>query len=193
MPQRINDTDTIAGIILIIVIVLLIRSWKKRKLKIENIEERPYQSENAASRINYADRYEAISLLTRNEWYEYKKLQKLIENTELQICPKVRLMDIITPHRGTRDYKTLQYKIQAKHVDFVICDKDLRIKAILEIDDNSHKQEDRKLRDEFVDQILTSVGYKVIRTYAITEEVVKKLTENDDPAMELSSNAPQIP
>ncbi len=48
----------------------------------------------------------------------------------------------------------------------------MHIKAILELDDNSHNKKDRQNRDAFVDQILTSVGYKVIRTYAITENIL---------------------
>lgn len=66
-------------------------------------------------------------------------------------------------------------KIQSKHVDFVLCDQDLRIKAILELDDNSHNQQDRKERDLFVDEVLQSVGYRVIRTRSITEATLDPL------------------
>lgn len=66
-------------------------------------------------------------------------------------------------------------KIQSKHVDFVLYDQDLRIKAILELDDNSHNQQDRKERDLFVDEVLQSVGYRVIRTRSITEATLDPL------------------
>lgn len=119
----------------------------------------------------YKDAYQAKYLLTRNEWYEYKKLKKLAEGEGLQICPKVRLLDIIEPRTGS-NYMSLLGKIQSKHVDFVICDQDLHIKAILELDDNSHNQKDRQERDTFVDEILTSVGYTVIRTRSITDNTL---------------------
>lgn len=66
-------------------------------------------------------------------------------------------------------------KIQSKHVDFVICDQNLYIKAIIELDDNSHDQPDRRERDKFVDDVLSSVGYTVIHTRAVTEETLAPL------------------
>ena len=122
--------------------------------------------------INYRRAYQARQLFTRNEWQNYKKLRDIAEIKGYIICPKVRLLDIIEPKKGERKYKTLFYKIQAKHVDFVICDKDMHIKAIIELDDNSHDTKDRKERDEFVNMILHSVGYKVIHTRYITNDIL---------------------
>ena len=67
------------------------------------------------------------------------------------------------------------YKIQAKHVDFVICDKDMHIKVIIELDDSSHDKKDRKERDEFVDLILQSVGYKVIHSRYIMNNILDQV------------------
>lgn len=124
---------------------------------------------------DYTGKYQKKLLLTKNEWYEYRKLKQLAENKGLQVCPKVRLLDLIEPRRGDPKYKTHFYKIQAKHVDFVICDQNLYVKAILELDDNSHNQAERKKRDEFVDQILKDVGYTVIRTCSITESTLNEI------------------
>lgn len=126
---------------------------------------------------DYSQSYQRKYLLTKNEYREYLTLRKLAAEKGLIICPKVRLLDIIEPRKGEKDYKSLFFKVQAKHVDFVICDNDLRIKAILELDDSSHDQQDRQARDAFVDQILTSVGYKVIHTRAVTETTLDGLTE----------------
>lgn len=131
-------------------------------------------------RTEYTGKYQKKYLLTKNEWYEYRKLRQLAESKGLQICPKVRLLDLIEPRRGDPKYKTLFYKIQAKHVDFVICDQNLYVKAILELDDNSHNQTNRKERDEFVDLILKDVGYTVIRTRSITDTTLDIL-ENKNP------------
>lgn len=119
--------------------------------------------------------YQAKYLLTRNEWYEWKKLQKLASAHGLMVCPKVRLLDIIEPRKG-ENYRSLLGKIQSKHVDFVICDQDLRIKGVLELDDNSHNRADRQARDTFVDEILTDVEYKVIHTRGITENSLDPIT-----------------
>lgn len=124
---------------------------------------------------DYTQSYQAKYLLTKNEWYEYRKLKEYAGKMNLQVCPKVRLLDIIEPRSGSNNYMALIGKIQSKHVDFVICDQNLYIKAILELDDNSHNRADRQERDHFVDEILSSVGYKVIRTRSITEDTLKPL------------------
>ena len=127
---------------------------------------------SAEPEADYSQSYQAKYLLTKNEWYEYKKLKRFANEKDLQVCPKVRLLDLVEPRKGAEHYKSLFYKIQAKHVDFLICDQDLHIKAVVELDDNSHKKTDRQERDRFVDQVLTSCGYKVIRTRAVTEETL---------------------
>ena len=127
---------------------------------------------NDLNELDYRKSYQARYLLTKNEWHEFKALQKVADEKDYMICPKVRLLDIIEPIKGQKKYRTLFYKIQAKHVDFVICDRDVHIKAIIELDDSSHNREDRIERDHFVDEILRSVGYKVIHAKAITPEIL---------------------
>lgn len=158
----------IIGILLIIIFVLVTVN-----LKIKFKQESEYS--NDTSPIDYKNSYQRKYLLTKNEWHAYKKLQDLAAKRELQVCPKVRMLDLVEPRRGEKHYKTLFWKVQAKHVDFLICDKDLNIKAILELDDNSHNTNERKERDTFVDEVLTSVGYKVIRAKYINEDVLDHL------------------
>lgn len=124
---------------------------------------------------NIIESYRARYLLTKNELYNYKLLKPIADAKGYVICPKVRLLDIIEPIRGQKKYKTLFYKIQAKHVDFVICDQGMHIKAIIELDDSSHDRQDRQERDRFVNLILTSVGYKVIHTRQITENIFENI------------------
>lgn len=155
----------------IIVICFILKFTNIKKDKHKNINEIPtiiYPQKTE----DYQTKYQAKYLLTKNEWYEYKKLHEVALKHNLQICPKVRLADIIEPRKGTGEWQKLFFKIQAKHIDFLICDYSLRILAVLELDDNSHKQADRQERDKFVDDILRSVGYKVIRTKSITDEVI---------------------
>lgn len=148
--------------------------WNENTQKWENIKNIQTSPESEKESIDYAKAYQAKYLLTKNEWYEYKKLKQYAAEKQLQVCPKVRLLDLIEPKQG-KGYMSALGKIQSKHVDFVITDPDLRIKAILELDDNSHNTADRKERDQFVDMILSSVGYKVIHTRSITEETLKDI------------------
>lgn len=145
--------------------------WKTEREQQENPkEEHDIKKDNYE--INYKEAYQARRLFTKNEWQNYKKLREVAEVKGYIICPKVRLLDIIEPRRGEKKYKTLFYKVQAKHVDFVICDQDMSIKAIIELDDSSHNSKDRIERDQFVDLILKSVGYKVIHTRYINYDIL---------------------
>ena len=125
--------------------------------------------------IDYQHAYQSRFLLSKNEYHAFKELQKLVTGKEYMIFPKVRLLDLIEPIKGQKKYKTLFYKIQSKHVDFVICDQNIHVKAIIELDDGSHDRKDRKERDQFVDLILGSVGYTVIHTRAITADILNQI------------------
>ena len=137
----------------------------------EAIETEPNQDAG-----DYKNKYQKRYLLTKNEYQEFRKLKQFASAKELIVCPKVRLLDLIEPRRGAPKYKSLLYKIQSKHVDFVICDQNLYVKAILELDDNSHDQADRQERDNFVDLILNNVGYTVIRTRSVTDNTLDSIT-----------------
>lgn len=164
-------------IIIILGILLLIKNLRINKKQPQNTyyTTEPEPEIPATEEPDYSQCYQSRLLLTKNEWYAYKKLKIIAEEKDLYVCPKVRLLDIIEPRKGQAHYKTLLYKIQSKHVDFVITDPNLRIKAILELDDTSHEIQARQDRDTFVNQILTSVGYKVIHTKAITDDTLNDI------------------
>lgn len=161
----------IIAVLMTIIIIIKIKDQRPTEIEIE-----PEQKNN------YTQSYQKRFLLTKNEWYEYKKLQQYADATELQICPKVRLLDIIEPRKGEKNYMSLLGKVQSKHVDFLICDKNLHVLGVLELDDNSHNRENRKERDLFVDEILESVGYTVVHTKSITETTLNafKKTNNNN-------------
>ncbi len=149
--------------IVVLVIFLILVLYDKKGKKIETEPS------------SYKGCYKARYLLTKNEYAEYKKLKLLLEEKGYMIFPKVRLFDIIEPISNQKNYKTLMYKIQSKHVDFLICDSDLYIKAIVEIDDKSHDTKSRSERDSFVDEILQDVGYPVIRTRYVDDTIMEKI------------------
>lgn len=142
--------------------------WNKQPFQPK--KEAPEQSGS----IDYTHCYQKKFLLTRNEYQAYKSLKTILDKYQMIACPKVRLLDIVEPING-EFYKGAMGKIQSKHVDFVICDKDLYVKGILELDDNSHNLPERQERDKFVDAALKNVGYKVVHVRAVTEETIKEL------------------
>lgn len=177
-------------LLVILLIILVLGLWAKASLQQRRHAERswwypqydydeeysqddlPNDADLQNAQIDYSNSYQPKYLLTQNEWYAFRKLCEDAYEKGLIICPKVRLFDLVEPKQGIPHYKGAMWKIQSKHVDFVICDKYAHVKAIVELDDSSHNRPDRAERDQFVDQILINCGYKVIRTFQITEETL---------------------
>lgn len=150
------------------------RSRKPRIEIIRNVFKQEKGITNPAAMPMEEIPYEPIPLLTWNEKQNYMALRDAAEEKKLWICPKIRLADLIKPHDGEK-YMSNFGKIKAKHVDFVICDREMNVKLIIELDDNSHYQKKRIERDKFVDKILTATGYKIIHTRAITPEILDNI------------------
>lgn len=110
--------------------------------------------------------YRPAKLLTEHELKFLPKLQQWAGSKGLIICPKVRLLDIIEPKPGNgKLYYTLLNKVSSKHIDFVLCDKAMQIKLLVELDDRSHARKDRKERDEFVNSAVQAAGYPIVHIY----------------------------
>ena len=86
--------------------------------------------------------YRQKFLLTKTEYAFYKILEEKCTKNGLRICPKVRLEDFISV-TGTKNIGKYRGYIKSRHVDFLICDKDLHIKAGLELDDHPMKPDRR--------------------------------------------------
>ena len=173
------------GLLLVVVIFLVVQKIKK-KMAAQNARDTIYISDdasndvskedaNAAQALPIAGAYQKKWMFTFNEKDAYNKLLPIAHELGYTVFAKVRLLDLMEPIKGNKKYKTYFYKIQAKHVDFVLCDERLVARYIIELDDSSHESETRKQRDNFVDEALTSVGYKIIHVKAITEDLKMQL------------------
>lgn len=132
---------------------------------------------NADTQLPIAGAYQKKWLLTYNEKDAFKKIKAVSDEIGCYTFSKVRLLDLLEPVKGNAKYKTYFYKVQAKHVDFVILNEKLVARCIIELDDSSHDTEEQMRRDEFVDEVLKSVGYQIIHTSAVTEEVQQQIRE----------------
>ena len=148
------------------------KKWKK-----DNPPPKEESKQTVSDNLPITGAYQQKWLLTYNEKDAFKKIKAVTDEISCYTFSKVRLLDLLEPVKGNTKYKTYFYKVQAKHVDFVILDEKLVARCVVELDDASHDAEDRKERDEFVDEVLQSVGYKVIRTRAVTEEVQQRIRE----------------
>ena len=128
--------------------------------------------------------------LSSTELSFYKVLMLVLENESVTVFTKVSLGDLFFVN--IRDYKErMRYwnKINRKHVDFLICDRDtLKPIVAIELDDSTHARENRQLRDEFVNQIFTAaklplIHIKVSQSYIVStlqDELKKYLNQADE-------------
>ena len=117
-------------------------------------------------------------MFTQNEKQVYYKLNEIAKRNDLILFAKVRLFDLVTPINGHPKYKTNLYKIQAKHVDFVLTKNNLVAKYIIELDDNSHNTNQRKERDKFVDTVLSACGYKVLHIRGVDTDKIQAFIDS---------------
>lgn len=121
--------------------------------------------------------YHKKYLLTKNEYYFYNRLNNVVSPLKLQILAKIRLADLIEVDKNAgKDYMKYFAKIKAKHIDFAIADN-MKIIALLELDDKSHQNQDRQERDSFVNNALLKAGYTVIRTNGNLDVIEKALID----------------
>jgi hypothetical protein len=128
--------------------------------------------ENNTSIFPYAQRDDFLS---SSEFSFYKVLVQAI-NKELVVCPKVGLQDIFfVTERDQSKKASYLNKINRKHIDFLICNKETMKPVFgIELDDLSHQRQDRVDRDIFVDQLFKVAGLRLIRinnkkSYSINE------------------------
>lgn len=120
---------------------------------------------------DYTCAYKSRDLLSQNEMQALFKLEKAAEDFGYTVFTKVRLFDLVEPKSASDT--GAKWKIQAKHVDFVICDKSMHPRWIVELSDSTHDRPDRAERDKFVESVLQNCGYKTLTTRNIDIEQVK--------------------
>ena len=113
--------------------------------------------------------YKERKLLTNNEYRFYYNLVQLADKYNLSVQVKMRLADIIEVDKSkitNQEYMSYFGKIKSKHIDFVLTHKyTMQMIAAIELDDKSHKKQNRIERDAFVNNALTAAGIDFIRSY----------------------------
>jgi very-short-patch-repair endonuclease len=105
-------------------------------------------------------------LLSKGERAFFDVLQVAV-GRDFLLFSKVRLADLIFVRSGTEKRQSHFNRIQSKHVDFVLCSRDL-VRPILaiELDDASHDFQDRQDRDSFLDSALAAAGLPIYHVKA---------------------------
>lgn len=91
---------------------------------------------------------------------------ELLIGDKYYIVPQVHLSTILQTYRVPHYYRFNPdlNKISGKSVDFALFTKpDYQFKLAIELDDSTHRREDRIIRDRFVDSVMSSAGQKLVR------------------------------
>ena len=106
--------------------------------------------------------YKQKYLLTKTEYKFYKILKEKCDSKNILIFPKVRLEDFIDITSKQNKQKYRNY-IKSRHIDFLLCNKNLNIIAAIELDDNSHNTQKAIKIDEFKNKLFQKIGIPLNR------------------------------
>lgn len=85
----------------------------------------------------------------------------------------MRVADIVSIKKGTKDWQKWFNKIRSKHVDFLLCDYDMNIVLMIELDDRSHESERAKKNDALKNAIF---GDRLVRIRSLKDDVEAEIT-----------------
>ena len=105
------------------------------------------------------------------------------------VFTKVRLGDVIFASTGAKTWRTNHNRIQSKHLDFLICDATLAPVMAVELDDSSHAQADRKIRDQLVDAALAAARVSIVRIPVARSYVLDQIRRLVSPHLHASGPA----
>lgn len=145
----------------IIFFALLRKSLQPRKSSfMEMIKEgKPFQENRFVDDLSYAF---AGPLLTPAERSFFGVLAQAVDPSYV-IAPKVRVADVIKV-LPCKDRQAQFNKIAMKHFDFVVCDAEtFTPQYVVELNDSSHLNQNRKIRDEFLHSTCKAVGLPFIQ------------------------------
>jgi very-short-patch-repair endonuclease len=92
----------------------------------------------------------------------FRLVQALSEHI---ILAQVQLSRFLGVKKGN-NYQAWLNRINRKSADFVVCNKDLSIVAVIELDDATHQREGRQAADATKDKALASAGVRIVRWQA---------------------------
>jgi len=129
--------------------------------------------------LSFLSQKELLSLCSQASSYEkripfYLLLREVAEEYHYIICPKVGVKDLLAV-TDKRQYMKYFHKIAQKHVDFVICDRDLHVLFALELDDSTHDTRDARKRDHLKDKAFAAAGIPLKRITEIDQRQIRRL------------------
>lgn len=105
--------------------------------------------------------YQARRIMTDREQVLYHRLREALP--DCLIFTQVQLSQVISVKYRAKNPQTWLNKISQKSVDFVVCQPDSSVLAVIELDDKSHNNAKQATRDADKSKALKDAGVKLIR------------------------------
>ena len=138
------------AIIIVFIVFVLIKKVADKRAKAGSQNDKPPY-------------FKKKTLLEEKEQVLFHRLIEAMP--EHYIMAQVRLADIVGVKKCD-NWQTWFNKVSRKSVDFVICDKSFVVLACIELDGETHEQEDRKKADNAKDEALQAAGIPIVRIEA---------------------------
>lgn len=159
--------------IVIIIILVGIITYLEKKIQTNNSTDEVIIKSN-----NYKKDYEKKEyLLTPTELKFYKLLKTITDELNYTLFTQIALYEIV----NCKNYKNFN-KIKSKSIDFVITEKNCKIKLCIELDDKTHNTNKRIERDTFINDMFKELDIKLLRipvqNFYNLEELKQKIQES---------------
>ena len=106
----------------------------------------------------------------------YKLLKTITDKMEYSLFIQIPLYQLVE----YKDYKDFN-KIKSKSIDFVITEKNCKVKLCIELDDKTHNNNKRIERDRFINEMFKELDIKILRipvqNFYNIEELETKIRE----------------
>lgn len=159
--------------IIIIVILVGIITYLEKKIQTNNTDE------VITKNNNYKADYEKKEyLLTTTELKFYKLLKTITDELNYTLFTQISLYEIV----NCRNFKNFN-KIKSKSIDFVITERNCKIKLCIELDDKTHNTNIKRIeRDNFINTLFKELDIKLLRipvqNFYNLEELKQKIKES---------------
>lgn len=159
--------------IVIIIILVGIITYLEKKIQINNSTD-----EVITNNTNYKADYEKKEyLLTPTELKFYKLLKTITDELNYTLFTQIALYEIV----NCKNFKNFN-KIKSKSIDFIITEKNCKIKLCIELDDKTHNTNKRIERDTFINDMFKELDIKLLRipvqNFYNLEELKQKIQES---------------
>lgn len=159
--------------IIIIIVLIGVITYLEKKIQTNNPSAEETMKVNAYKKDFEKKEY----LLTPTELKFYKLLKTITDELNYTLFTQIALYEIV----NCKNFKNFN-KIKSKSIDFVITEKNCKIKLCIELDDKTHNANKRIERDNFINNMFKELDIKLLRipvqNFYNLEELKQKIQES---------------